>query len=93
MGLLLDGNDSRTTIGCFLSHSLAVVVWTGVRVKCVSEVHKLRKGGPYQPMSNFRIALNLSGGRPFVKMSAFCRSVGMYLATTPLASPMWERKK
>ena len=36
---------------------------------------------------------NCSGGRPLVKMSAFCSVVWMCLATTPLLSPMCERKK
>ena len=47
----------------------------------------------YHPMSSFRMSLNCVGGRPFVKISAFCSVVRIYFATTPLSLPINDLKK
>ena len=47
----------------------------------------------YHPINILRITMNWDGGSPFVRMSARCSKVLMYLASIPFSFPIWERKK
>lgn len=73
-------------------HSLAVVA-SSFHFHMHNMYFKMQDGLVHQPINNFLIVRNCSGGRPFVKISAFCSVVLICLATIPLLSPIWDRKK